>query len=67
MMENQDEERLVYSVREACTLLGLSKNSVYARIREGVIPSIRVGARLLIPRVALRRWLESASGNDGQG
>ena len=65
-MENQDGERLVYSVREACALLGLSKNSVYARIREGVIPSIRVGARLLIPRIAFERWLESASKGDGQ-
>lgn len=66
-MENQDGGRLVYSVGEGSTLLGLSKNTLYARIREGAIPSIRVGWRVLIPRIAFERWLESASKGDAQG
>lgn len=41
------------TVEEAASLLNLSKNSAYAAIKEGVIPSIRAGRRLLIPTAKL--------------
>jgi len=52
-------ERQTYTVTEAGKLLGLSKNSAYEAVRSGQIPAIRIGARLLVPKVALDRLLTS--------
>lgn len=48
-------------------LLGISKPTVYSWLRQGLIPSVRVGTRWLIPRKALEAWLDSAAkrGNGG--
>lgn len=55
-------ERLVLSVTEAADALGLSRNVVYQLVRERRLPAIRLGAkRLVVPRVALERFLEAAS------
>lgn len=53
----QTGERLCYSCREVAQLLSLSRNSVYQGVLTGEIPSIRVGKRVLIPRVQLERLL----------
>ena len=52
-----DKEPLVYSAAEVQTLLGLSRSAVYARIKDGSLPSIRIGGRLLVPRLALQDLL----------
>jgi excisionase family DNA binding protein len=51
-------ERLTFSPQEVCKLLGLSRGSVYEAIRTGQIPSVKIGRRILVPRVALERLLE---------
>jgi len=53
--------KLTLSVEETSQLLGLSINSTYEAIRTGRIPSVRIGRRLLVPRLALDSMLESAS------
>ena len=50
-------ERLTYSVREAAQVLGLSKNSAYQACLRGEIPHLKIGKRILIPRVQLERML----------
>jgi excisionase family DNA binding protein len=50
--------RITLSVQEAATLLGLSRNVAYDAIARGQIPSIRIGRRLLVPRLALERMLD---------
>jgi excisionase family DNA binding protein len=57
MLQDKDE-KLVLSVEEARKLLGLSRGLTYEAIRNGEIPSIRIGHRILIPKVALERMLE---------
>jgi excisionase family DNA binding protein len=52
-------ERRTYSVEEAGRLLGLSRNTAYARATDGTLPTIRLGRRLLVPRVAFDRLLEA--------
>jgi excisionase family DNA binding protein len=52
-----DTERQVYSVTEAGRVLGLSKNSAYEAVRKGQIPSIRIGGKLIVPKLALDRML----------
>lgn len=50
---------LVLTVEEAAELLGISRTLAYAKVRDGVLPSIRLGRRLLVPR---RRLLEFVEG-----
>ena len=46
------------TVDEVAKLLRIGKNLAYDLIREGVIPSIRLGNRILVPRYALARAIE---------
>jgi excisionase family DNA binding protein len=50
-------EKLTVTVPEAALLLGVSRMSAYAAVRDGSIPSLRIGRRVLVPRVALDRLL----------
>ena len=45
------------TVPEAAQLLGVSRMTAYSAVREGSIPSVRIGRRLLVPRAALERLL----------
>jgi excisionase family DNA binding protein len=56
-----DDERLTLSVPEVALRLGLSRNGAYEAVAAGQIPAIRIGRRVLVPRVALERMLEAAS------
>ncbi len=48
------------SVEETAEVLGIGRNSAYEGVRTGQIPSIRIGKRILVPRIALERILENA-------
>lgn len=50
-------EPLVMSIEEAGHLLGLKRTAAYDRAREGAIPTLRLGRRLVVPRPALMRML----------
>jgi excisionase family DNA binding protein len=51
---------LTYSVEEAAKLLGISRAFAYECVNRGLIPHIRMGRRLLIPRSALHMLVASA-------
>lgn len=53
-------DRLTLTVEEAAASLGISRASAYEAVRRGDIPAIRIGRRILVPRVALERFLASA-------
>jgi excisionase family DNA binding protein len=46
-----------FKVSEGKQLSGLGINQLYAGIKRGEIPSIRVGRRILLPRKAFLAWL----------
>lgn len=48
----------VMTVPECARLLSLSRGSAYIAIREGSIPSIRIGRRILVPRARLMAMLQ---------
>ncbi len=56
----ETKETLVYSVPEAGRLLSLSRATSYSLATQGVIPTIRFGKRLVVPRKALEELLQSA-------
>jgi excisionase family DNA binding protein len=55
-----EPERVVWTVREASRHLGLPLPTVYAYIKSGVLPAIRLGGRLLIPRAAVLALVDQA-------
>jgi len=57
---------LVLTPVETARLLRISRGTAYAQIRLGVIPSIKCGRRILVPRAALMRMLEEAKGDRPQ-
>ena len=56
-----DDDRLVLTIEEAGKLLGLGRSGTYEAARRGDIPTIRIGSRILVPKVALLKLLEETS------
>ena len=50
----------VITPEELALTLGVSRQGVYLGLRNGSIPSIRLGKRFVIPRAAIKNWLENA-------
>lgn len=51
-------EDTTVSVDDAALLLGLSRGSAYAGVKEGQIPSLRIGNRIRVPTAPLRAMLK---------
>jgi excisionase family DNA binding protein len=51
-------ERRTISVEEAGRILGVSRGAAYAYAKEGSLPTIRLGKRLLVPKSALNKMLQ---------
>ena len=47
------------TVSEAAEILGVSKPMVYSLIRDGSIPAINVGKKILISKLVLAVWLKN--------
>jgi excisionase family DNA binding protein len=45
------------TVKEAAEVMGIGRNAAYAGVRNGVIPSIRFGRRVVIPTAKLLELL----------
>lgn len=52
-----DQERLTYSVEEAGEILGISRSSAYEAAYRGDIPTLRIGKRILVPRIPFEKML----------
>jgi len=50
-------EKLTLTVDEAAKILGIGRQLAYDRVKTGEIPVIKIGRRLLVPRVALEKLL----------
>jgi excisionase family DNA binding protein len=48
------------TVPEACRYLRISRNTAYDLVARGHLPAIRLGRKILIPRLALEAWVEQA-------
>ena len=60
-------ERLTVNIEEAAAILGISRNGAYSAAREGTLPTIRIGKRLLVPKGALDRLLAGTDQNQKHG
>jgi excisionase family DNA binding protein len=50
-------ERATLTIEQTAKVLGIGRNSAYEAARRGELPAIRIGRRLLIPRLALEQLL----------
>ena len=51
-------ESLVLTPVETAKLLRIGRATVYEQIRQGTIPSLRMGRKILVPRKALEKLLD---------
>lgn len=51
------EPALLYRVSDAAAMLGISRTNVYHLMNDGLIGSVRIGSRRLIPRSALESFV----------
>lgn len=52
--------RLTLTVEEAAVVLGISRSHAYESVKRGELPCIRIGRRILVPKIALAEMMESA-------
>lgn len=48
----------VMTIMEAAKFLGIGRNTAYEAVRTKQIPSIKIGSRILIPKVGLVKLLQ---------
>lgn len=57
-----DECPDVLSVTETAKVLRISLNGAYEAVRQGRIPSLRLGGRIVVPKAALLKTLADPGG-----
>jgi len=58
-MSNKNE-CLTLTIAEAARQLGIGRNAAYEAAQSGSLPALRIGRRLLVPKVAFDRLLNQA-------
>ncbi len=66
MTKGSKETPDVLTIEEARKVLRLGRNAAYQGIANGEIPSIRIGRRILVPRVALENMLRGEVAGSGR-
>lgn len=56
--------RLTISVEEAGRVLGISRSAAYSAVHAGQIPCLRIGKRMLVPRIPFEKMLGKEAPND---
>ena len=56
----------ILTVKEICDLLQVHPSTVYKLIREGRIPSFRIGSEWRFRKDVIRRWMAEKSLNSSQ-
>lgn len=51
-------EKATLSVRELSEMLGIGLTTTYELVRKKEFHTIKVGRRILIPKVTVKKWLE---------
>ena len=53
-------EAATVNIAEAARLLGIGRQTAYLLARQGKLPALRLGKRLVVPKVALEQMLADA-------
>lgn len=66
-MLNQAPPKAAYSIAELCQILGLGKTTVYSAIGAGLIKTLKVGRRTIVPATEVETFLARLSATPKQG
>lgn len=61
--KSSDHHRKTYTVTEMAAVLGIGRTAAYEAVRTGQVPALKIGKRVVIPRVALERLLSDPAVN----
>ena len=64
--KKQPEARLVLTITETAGALGISRTLAYELVRRGELPAIRLGRRIVVPRVQLNRLVQAGDAVEGE-
>lgn len=53
-------ERATYSVPEAGEILGIGRQTAYELARQGKLPVLQLGRKLVVPKIALEKMMANA-------
>ncbi|MDQ6947320.1 MAG: helix-turn-helix domain-containing protein [Actinomycetota bacterium] len=53
----EEIEPLLLRITEVATTLGLGRTKVFALVRSGELPVVRIGRSVRVPRAALQDWV----------
>lgn len=56
--------KLTITVPEAGQLLGVSRNKAYELARDGIIPTISLGRKLVVPKSRFLAWVNGGQSNE---
>ncbi len=59
--ENNRTEKLLLRPAEAADQLGISRTRCYQLLKEGTIPSVKIGSSIRIQTSQLKRWIETCA------
>jgi excisionase family DNA binding protein len=60
MHDDSELERL-FSIPEACRILGFERSALYTRIKAGSLKAVKLDGRVKIPRAELAKYLATAT------
>ena len=60
-------EKLLLKPSEVGQVLGIGRSLVYGLIAQGVIPSVRLGRTIRVPRASLEKWIVDHEKAKGDG
>ena len=55
-----EQGKATLTVTQAARLLGIGRGTAYEAVRNGELPALRLGKRLLVPLAALEKMLSEA-------
>ena len=58
MYKSYDDLPLMLSVQDVAKVLGISKSSAYVLAKEKDFPTLKIGARVVIPRDKFLEWID---------
>lgn len=54
------DNRMIYTIDEVATMLGLSESYAYKLARERKFPVLQLGRRMVVPKEKFKIWLNSS-------
>ncbi|MBR5704460.1 MAG: helix-turn-helix domain-containing protein [Deltaproteobacteria bacterium] len=59
-----DDLPLMLTVMDVAAVLGISRTGAYELVQQKDFPSLRIGARIIVPKEQFFRWIQTATGQN---